>query len=109
MVTELVEQSVIQFPVPVSDEHPDGKFEIKIEVDGINAKKDPKWIIPTYQKKSLGKLVEYTAREYSIDVDPRTAKYLRKNKFPVEQYGADVEDRKQQFIDVVKAYNDYYN
>ena len=109
MATELVEQSVIQFPVPVSDAYPDGIFEIPIEVDGINAKRDPKWIIPDSWKEKHPKLGTYMLREYSIDVDPRTAKYLRKNKFPVEQYGADVEDRKQQFIDVVKAYNDYYN
>ena len=79
MATEIIEQSVIQFPVPVSDEHPDGIFEIDIQVDGINAKKDPKWIIPDSWKGKHPKLGTYMLREYSIDVDPRTTKCFTAN------------------------------
>jgi len=80
-----------------------------VDSSKLNAKKHPKWIIPRSWKKQHPKLGTYMNREYSIDVDPETTKYLRHNKFPVNEYGADVENRKLTFIDVVKAYNDYYN
>ena len=103
MATELSVKDVIDFPVPISKTNPKGIIEIDIEVDGKNIKLDEKWIIPTYQKKSLGKLGEYTAREYSIDVAPKAVEYLNKLGFDITPYDV---DRKQQFIDVVLAYNE---
>ena len=63
MSTELAVKDVIDFPVPVSKENPKGIIEIDIEVDGKNIKLDDKWIIPHYQKVTLGKLGQYTAKE----------------------------------------------
>ena len=103
MSTELSVKDVIDFPVPISKTNPKGIIEIDIEVDGKNIKLDDKWIIPTYWKSAQGKLGQWTAREYSIDVDERAVKYLDDLGFDITPYDV---DRKQRFIDVVLAYYD---
>ena len=103
MSTELSVKDVIDFPVPISKTNPKVIIEIDIEVDGKNIKLDDKWINPTYWKSAQGKLGQWTAREYSIDVDERAVKYLDDLGFDITPYDV---DRKQRFIDVVLAYND---
>jgi len=103
MATELAVKDVIDFPVPKSATNEKGIIEIDIEVDGINIKRDDKWVIPMYwRQKHSKKLGQWASRkEYSIDVDERAVKYLIDQGFDITSYD---EDRKQQFIDVVVAY-----
>jgi len=105
MTTELIVKDVIDFPVPTSATNEKGIIEIDIEIDGINIKRDDKWIIPMYwRQKHSKKLGQWASRkEYSIDVDERAVKYLNDLGFGITPYS---EDRKQQFIDVVLAYTD---
>jgi len=104
MTTQLSVKDVIDFPVPISKTNPKGIIEIPLEEKGINIKKHPRWFIPIYWRKNIGKMKQWTTRpDYYIDVDDSKVKYLDDLGFDITPYN---EDRKQRFIDFVLAYTD---
>jgi len=98
------QESIIEFPVPISSKNPKGIVEIPLEQSGINIQRDPKFLIPSYWRQQTGKMGQWSTRDYSIDIDKQHAKKLIELNFRIAGY----ENRKQRFIDVVLAYNDLY-